>query len=127
MLTTHAPVTLIPRIAISKLTTFVLSLSTTSARSKSSFSVPGLIDLSRRRRSYHRGITSMAGLGSASVDIVGESNPEHVTGDWFSVPELRLRDHRFIVPLDYSKASPKITVFAREIVAGNLITIPISN
>lgn len=123
MLTSHAPVTvtLIPRIvAISKLTTFVLSLSTTTARSKSPFSVPGLIDFNRRRRSYHRGITSMAGAGSVPVDIAGESNPEHVTGNWFSVPELRLRDHRFIVPLDYSKTSPKITVFAREIVAGNL-------
>ncbi|KAK6918312.1 Alpha/beta hydrolase fold-1 [Dillenia turbinata] len=40
---------------------------------------------------------------------------EHVSGSWYSVPDLRLRDHRFTVPLDYSlDTSPKITVFARE-------------
>ncbi|KAG5095736.1 hypothetical protein JHK84_051324 [Glycine max] len=50
----------------------------------------------------------------------GDSSPEHVTGDWYSVPELRLRDHRFKVPLDHCRglhSSPKITVFAREVVA----------
>ncbi|BAT83570.1 hypothetical protein VIGAN_04073600 [Vigna angularis var. angularis] len=50
----------------------------------------------------------------------GGSSPEHFTGDWYSVPELRLRDHRFTVPLDHSQgpySSPKITVFAREVVA----------
>ncbi|GJV01045.1 RNA-directed DNA polymerase [Tanacetum coccineum] len=42
----------------------------------------------------------------------------HVAGEWYSVPELRLRDHHFTVPLDYSvPQSPKITVFAREAVA----------
>lgn len=49
----------------------------------------------------------------------------HVTGEWFSVPELRIRDHRFTVPLDYSldySASPKISVFVREIVSGNKAT-----
>lgn len=59
----------------------------------------------------------MAGFNASA----GEASPEHVTGEWFSVPELRLRDHRFTVPLDYSidrNASPKITVFAREVVAG---------
>ncbi|MCI18514.1 proline iminopeptidase-like protein, partial [Trifolium medium] len=48
------------------------------------------------------------------------SSPEHVTGDWFSVPSLSLRNHTFTVPLDYSRglhSSPKITVFAREVVA----------
>ncbi|KAK6920066.1 Alpha/beta hydrolase fold-1 [Dillenia turbinata] len=40
---------------------------------------------------------------------------EHVSGGWYSVPDLRLRDHRFAVPLDYSlDTSPRITVFARE-------------
>lgn len=115
MLATHALVTPIP-----KLTAFVLSLSTTP--SKSYRSLPGLINFNLRRRSY-RLITSMAEAGSVHVDVAGESRSEHVTGKWFSVPELRLRDHRFIVPLDYSfdsKTSPKITVFAREIVAGNL-------
>ncbi|CAI0470220.1 unnamed protein product [Linum tenue] len=48
------------------------------------------------------------------------SPPAHVVGPWYSVPELRLRDHRFTVPLDYSSVdrhvSPKLTVFAREVV-----------
>ncbi|XP_008797149.2 proline iminopeptidase isoform X2 [Phoenix dactylifera] len=44
------------------------------------------------------------------------------SGDWYSVPDLSLRDHRFIVPLDYSatdaaSSAAKITVFAREVVA----------
>lgn len=61
----------------------------------------------------------MNGAGLAA----GDPSPEHVTGDWYSVPELRLRDHRFTVPLDHSRgphSSPKITVFAREVVAGNV-------
>uniref|UniRef100_A0A2N9FPR3 AB hydrolase-1 domain-containing protein n=1 Tax=Fagus sylvatica TaxID=28930 RepID=A0A2N9FPR3_FAGSY len=51
--------------------------------------------------------------------IDGHSSPDHVTGSWSSVPELRLRSHRFTVPLDYSidpHASPKISIFAREVV-----------
>jgi hypothetical protein len=58
---------------------------------------------------------------SVSNDTAGDSPKEHVAGEWFSVPELRLRDHRFIVPLDYSadpKASSKISIFAREVVSG---------
>ncbi|CAL2241872.1 unnamed protein product [Prunus armeniaca] len=50
----------------------------------------------------------------------GDSSPDHVAGKWFSVPELRLRDHRFTVPLDYSvgiQASSKISIFAREVVS----------
>ncbi|XP_008232974.1 PREDICTED: proline iminopeptidase isoform X2 [Prunus mume] len=50
----------------------------------------------------------------------GHSSPDHVAGKWFSVPELRLRDHRFTVPLDYSvglQASSKISIFAREVVS----------
>ncbi|KAK2995835.1 hypothetical protein RJ640_006174 [Escallonia rubra] len=49
----------------------------------------------------------------------GSSSPGHVAGEWYSVPDLRLRDHRFTVPLDYSDghpASPNISVFAREVV-----------
>ncbi|CAL9068705.1 uncharacterized protein LOC135627521 isoform X1 [Musa acuminata AAA Group] len=44
---------------------------------------------------------------------------EHqIAGDWYSVPDLSLRDHRFTVPLDYAAPSgPTITVFAREVVA----------
>ncbi|KAK7340314.1 hypothetical protein VNO77_21016 [Canavalia gladiata] len=65
-----------------------------------------------RRSSLH----PMNGEGLAA----GDSSPEHFTGDWYSVPELRLRDHRFTVPLDHSRgphSSPKISVFAREVVA----------
>lgn len=107
MLAIHALLTPIPlrRITIPKLTPFILSQSESSSGSFS-----GLITFYRRRRSY-RVITSMA-AGSGSIST------EHVTEKWFSVPELRLRNHRFSVPLDYSKNSPKITVFAREIVAG---------
>ncbi|EPS64104.1 hypothetical protein M569_10671, partial [Genlisea aurea] len=42
------------------------------------------------------------------------------SGDWFSAPGLRLRDHRFTAPLDYSRIgidSPMISLFAREVVA----------
>lgn len=52
----------------------------------------------------------------------GDSSADHVVGKWFSVPELRLRDHYFTVPLDYSrdpKSCPKITVFAREVVSAD--------
>lgn len=48
------------------------------------------------------------------------ASPAHVAGNWYSVPELRLRDHRFTVPLDYSSdssTSSKISIFAREVVA----------
>lgn len=64
-----------------------------------------------------RTVTSMAGDNSTA----GESSPDHVAGSWYSVPELRLRDHRFIAPLNYAidrRASPKISIFAREVVAG---------
>ncbi|XP_047334593.1 proline iminopeptidase [Impatiens glandulifera] len=46
------------------------------------------------------------------------SSPEElVTGTWYSVPGLRLRDHRFTLPLDYSSPTgPNISVFAREVV-----------
>uniref|UniRef100_A0A803M322 AB hydrolase-1 domain-containing protein n=1 Tax=Chenopodium quinoa TaxID=63459 RepID=A0A803M322_CHEQI len=51
----------------------------------------------------------------------GNSPADHFAGNWISVPELRLRDHYFTVPLDYSSVSdsscPKISVFAREVVA----------
>lgn len=64
-----------------------------------------------------RTLTAMAGPNSTS----GDQTSDHVAGKWYSVPDLRLRDHRFTVPLDYSLnlgTSPKISVFAREIVAG---------
>ncbi|KAG5626657.1 hypothetical protein H5410_011875 [Solanum commersonii] len=63
-------------------------------------------------------LTAMADNKTAAVD--GNSTSDHVSDAWYSVPDLRLRDHRFIVPLDYSIdrcSSTKITVFAREVVA----------
>ncbi|KAL0464851.1 UNVERIFIED_CONTAM: Proline iminopeptidase [Sesamum latifolium] len=54
------------------------------------------------------------------------SDGKHVSSDWFSVPELRLRDHSFTVPLDYSlddSTSPKISVFVREVVAVLMDTV----
>lgn len=62
-------------------------------------------------------ISTAAGMGGSKV------SPDYFTGAWFSVPGLRLRDHRFSVPLDYSVADQSgcvtISVFAREVVAGN--------
>lgn len=69
-------------------------------------------------------ITSMAGTAAASAA------GEHVTGNWFSVPDLRLRDHRFTIPLDHSLndlTSLKISVFAREVVAGKLKELNLRN
>ncbi|MQL98097.1 hypothetical protein Taro_030811 [Colocasia esculenta] len=44
---------------------------------------------------------------------------EHRMGDWYSVPDLGLRDHWFTVPLDYGfPGGAKISVFAREVVLG---------
>ncbi|PIN20180.1 Prolyl aminopeptidase [Handroanthus impetiginosus] len=63
-------------------------------------------------------ITSMANNTTTSAASANPSDSKHIIGDWFSVPELRLRDHRFTVPLDYSDAaSPKISLFVREVVA----------
>ncbi|KAK0583381.1 hypothetical protein LWI29_036336 [Acer saccharum] len=67
-------------------------------------------------RSSDRTFAAMVGANAAA----GKFSSEHVAGEWYSVPELRLRDHRFTVPLDYSldrSASPKISVFAREVVS----------
>lgn len=48
---------------------------------------------------------------------MSSSAEQHTSGDWYSVPDLSLRDHRFAVPLDYSAgAAGSITVFAREVV-----------
>uniref|UniRef100_A0A7C9FQG3 AB hydrolase-1 domain-containing protein n=1 Tax=Opuntia streptacantha TaxID=393608 RepID=A0A7C9FQG3_OPUST len=71
-------------------------------------------------RLVRRQLTTHATTAAAMAAQNGESTAEHVIGKWFSVPELRLRDHYFTVPLDYSldpKSCPKITVFAREVVA----------
>ncbi|KAL2233847.1 UNVERIFIED_CONTAM: Proline iminopeptidase [Sesamum indicum] len=79
-------------------------------------SPPPLFKLLRFHYSIAK-ITSMAGTTTAAASA---SDGKHVSSDWFSVPELRLRDHRFTVPLDYSlddSTSPKISVFVRELVA----------
>ncbi|GAV77373.1 Abhydrolase_1 domain-containing protein [Cephalotus follicularis] len=75
-----------------------------------------LIPVTRSLCLHSRSIATMAGANASPPD----SSPEHVAGVWFSVPDLRLRDHRFSVPLDYSldlRASHKISIFAREVVA----------
>ncbi|XXG82469.1 hypothetical protein AAC387_Pa10g0410 [Persea americana] len=52
------------------------------------------------------------------MNAVLEQQQHHAAGDWYSVPDLRLRDHRFTVPLDHtSPSSHTISVFAREVVA----------
>ena len=65
-------------------------------------------------------VTAMTGANSSG----GCSQSDHVAGDWYSVPDLRLRDHSFTAPLDYSldcSTCPKITIFAREVVSGTVI------
>lgn len=55
-----------------------------------------------------------SGIPQDNVHVGG-----HKPGDWFKVPELSLRDHYFIVPLDHDKPNgSSITVFAREVVGG---------
>lgn len=80
-----------------------------------------LLTSSRKKlRYFHFFRRSMATVTAMDSTAGGT---DHVAGDWYSVPELRLRDHRFIVPLDYSRdraSSPKISVFAREVVAGSI-------
>ncbi|KAL7604034.1 hypothetical protein Lser_V15G15775 [Lactuca serriola] len=73
-------------------------------------------------RSLRRSISAVIATATATMDqnlIKKSSSPaEHIAGPWYSVPELRLRDHHFTVPLDYSLSqSPKISVFAREAVS----------
>ncbi|XP_050280444.1 uncharacterized protein LOC126721452 isoform X1 [Quercus robur] len=96
MLATHAPPSLINPLQL--------------FRSHSLFS-RAISPFSATRSLFVRTVASMAGVNSS---------PDHVVGTWYSVPELRLRNHRFVVPLDYSlepRSSPKISVFAREVVA----------
>ncbi|EXB51616.1 Proline iminopeptidase [Morus notabilis] len=73
----------------------------------------------RERPRAFRAVTPMAENNSAAA-AAAENLPEHVVGDWYSAPDLRLRDHRFSVPLDYSadrRNSSKISIFAREVVS----------
>ncbi|XP_034708449.1 proline iminopeptidase [Vitis riparia] len=67
-------------------------------------------------RRLARAVIAMAGANSSA----GCSSSDHVAGAWYSVPDLRLRDHYFTVPLDYSldcSTCPKISIFAREVVS----------
>ncbi|KAL9435176.1 hypothetical protein AB3S75_021444 [Citrus x aurantiifolia] len=111
MLTTNAP-------ALSFIKPFLLfcfRASSTSPRTISIFPATKLHSF-HSRRSRVCTFIAMAGNNAAA----GVSSPEHVAGKWYSVPDLRLRDHRFTVPLDYAldrDASPKISLFAREVVA----------
>ncbi|XP_042489627.1 proline iminopeptidase [Macadamia integrifolia] len=64
--------------------------------------------------------TSTVRVMGGNQNRADEEVPEHTVGDWYSVPELGLRDHHFTVPLDYSidrHNSPKVSIFAREVVA----------
>lgn len=72
-----------------------------------------------------RSLVTVTAMDKSNTNAT-EASPEHVAGIWYSVPELRLRDHRFTVPLDYSidrSASPKISIFAREVVAGGVWSV----
>lgn len=113
MLTAHAP-------TFSKwIRPLLLGFSSQSLSISSPIPAARFVYFHSRRNSVHK-VTNMAG----AVEIAGDSSPsDHVVGKWFSVPDLRVRDHRFAVPLDYSsfdRTAPKISVFAREVVAGNL-------
>ena len=99
--------------SIFKATPLLLLLHRSSSTAPISLLHSHLTILSPRRRLSS--LASMAGQSSTAV----ETSAEHKVGDWFSVPELRLRGHYFNVPLDYNNSSGrKITVFAREVVAG---------
>ncbi|KAI3673262.1 hypothetical protein L6452_39379 [Arctium lappa] len=78
------------------------------------------------RKHFHSLRRSISAATATMGETAGNSSLlEHVAGGWYSVPELRLRDHHFTVPLDYSLSqSPKISVFAREAVAAIPLTFP---
>ncbi|OVA16947.1 Alpha/beta hydrolase fold-1 [Macleaya cordata] len=73
--------------------------------------------INNRQRCFYCSIVMNGGNSSRPNE---DSPTVYIAGNWFSVPELRLRDHHFTVPLDYSfhnKTSPVISIFAREVVA----------
>ncbi|XP_060668502.1 uncharacterized protein LOC107432885 isoform X2 [Ziziphus jujuba] len=109
MLACHAPPSLINTLHFHSFTTFSIRRLSLFPATKllcfHNFQVPA------------RTLTAMAGANSSTS---GDQSSDHVPGNWYSVPDLRLRDHHFTVPLDYSlnlRTSPKISIFAREIVA----------
>ena len=92
-------------------------------------SSPRLLDIPRlvTRHSNLRCFSTSASSGTSTtphrnMNAVLEQQQHHAAGDWYSVPDLRLRDHRFTVPLDHtSPSSHTISVFAREVVAGTCL------
>ncbi|KAG4119712.1 hypothetical protein ERO13_D11G097200v2 [Gossypium hirsutum] len=110
MLKNHAPPNLIKPLLSFDLS-FLSSISATLSPLQSA-----RLHRFRLRRTSIRAVVAMS---IPKFDSTGQSMPEHVAGNWYSVPGLRLRDHRFMVPLDYKnqEASSKISIFAREIVA----------
>jgi len=56
-----------------------------------------------------------SGVSTYNVEIANKLQ----TGEWFQVPDLALRDHYLVVPLDYENPrGSSITIFVREVVAG---------
>ncbi|XVF22476.1 hypothetical protein REPUB_Repub12eG0176000 [Reevesia pubescens] len=111
MLATHAPPSLINPLLFFNFSSSLSTLSATLSPIQ-----PAKLLRFRPRRFSVRTLTTMS---LAKSDATGNSPPEHFAGNWYSVPDLRLRDHRFMVPLDYKnrEASFKISIFAREVVA----------
>ncbi|KAA8520687.1 hypothetical protein F0562_015041 [Nyssa sinensis] len=89
----------------------------------SSSSHASFLTLSRKLFYYRflrRAIATVTAMDGTNNTAGGDASLDHVVGTWYSVPELRLRDHYFTVPLDYSldrRTCPKISVFAREVVS----------
>ncbi|KDP43915.1 hypothetical protein JCGZ_20925 [Jatropha curcas] len=107
MLATYAPPSLIKPLIIFPCSSLL------SPRAVSPLSVSKLVHF----YSCWSALRTLAAMAKAN-DTASNSLPEHVVGTWYSVPDLRLRDHRFTVPLDYSadRNGTKISIFAREVV-----------
>ncbi|GLT33973.1 hypothetical protein SLA2020_085230 [Shorea laevis] len=110
MLVTHAPPRWIKPLVLDDI------LSSLSPRIVSHRLTPAIKLLNSH---YRRNFCHTIAMAAPKVNSSGESLPEHAGGKWYSVPDLRLRDHRFTVPLDYRypTTSLKISIFAREVVA----------
>ncbi|KAF5946272.1 hypothetical protein HYC85_016500 [Camellia sinensis] len=110
MWATQTPLSLIKPLFLSR-------YSPLTPRSISRTPLRNLLSFGYSRRSSVATVTAMDGGAKTKS---ANSSPDHNAGNWYSVPELRLRDHHFTVPLDYSldhRTCPKISVFAREVAA----------
>ncbi|XP_028096212.1 uncharacterized protein LOC114296117 isoform X1 [Camellia sinensis] len=110
MWATQTPLSLIKPLFLSR-------YSLLTPRSISRTTLRNLLSFGYSRRSSIATVTAMDGGAKTKS---ANSSPDHNAGNWYSVPELRLRDHHFTVPLDYSldhRTCPKISVFAREVAA----------